>query len=302
MAAGLDRDRLGLWLMATPFLAGVALLVVAPALVTLAMSMFEWDLVQPARFIGLANFRELLDDLAFRASLRNSLTYVAIAVPLRLAIALGHALLMHRRMRAVGAERAAVFFPTVVPDVAYALLWLWILNPLFGPLNLMLGALGLPTPSWLTVPASARWGVIVMGLFLIGEGFLIALAARRAVPVELYDMASASGAGPWARLVRVTLPLMTPALLLMAMRDTILSFQATFVPALIVTEGGPPPYGTTYLPLFVYRNAFEYLRYGYASAATLFIFALTASILWLQYRAIDRARRGGLWAGSGLGV
>lgn len=301
MATRVDRERLGLWLMAAPFLVGVVVLVAVPALVTLVMSLFEWDLLQPARFVGLGNFRELFGDVAFRASLRNSLTYVAIAVPLRVAIALGLALLMHRRIRGVGAERASVFFPTVIPDVAYALLWLWILNPLYGPLNLLLGALGLPTPSWLSVPASARWGVIIMGLFLIGEGFLIALAARRAVPGELYDMASSSGAGPWARFVRVTLPLMTPALLLMATRDTILSFQATFVPALIVTEGGPPPYGTTYLSLFIYRNAFEYLRYGYASAATVLMFVLTASIVWLQYRAIDRVRRGGLWAGSGLG-
>ncbi len=286
--------------MAAPFLAGVAVLVVAPALVTLAMSLFEWDLLQPARFLGLGNFRELVGDAAFRASLRNSLIYVVIAVPLRVVIALGLALLLHRRIRGVGVERSAVFFPTVIPDVAYALLWLWILNPLYGPLNLLLGALGLPTPSWLSASASARWGVIIMGLFLIGEGFLIALAARRAVPDELYDMASASGAGPWSRFARVTLPLMTPALLLMAARDTILSFQATFVPALLVTEGGPPPYGTTYLPLFVYRNAFEYLRYGYASAATVLMFVLTASIVWLQYRAIDRLRRGGLWSGSGL--
>ncbi len=300
MAGGFDRDRVGLWLMAAPFLIGVLVLVAAPALVTLVMSLFEWDLLRPARFLGFENFRELGGDEAFRASLRNSLTYVAIAVPLRVVIALGLALLMHHHMAAVGSERAAVFFPTVIPDVAYALLWLWILNPLFGPLNLLLGAVGLPTPSWLSVPASARWGVIIMGLFLIAEGFVIALAARRAVPRELYDVAAASGAGPWARLVRITLPLMSPALLLMATRDTILSFQATFVPALIVTEGGPPPYGTTYLPLFVYRNAFEYLRYGYASAATVVMFALTAAIVWLQYRAIDRVRRGGLWAGSGL--
>jgi multiple sugar transport system permease protein len=295
-----DRERLGLWLMAAPFLAGVVVLVAVPAAVTVVMSFYDWDLLQPPRFLGLDNYRELFGDAVFKASLRNSLTYVAIAVPLRLAIALGLAVLMHRRMRGVGAERASVFFPTVIPDVAYALLWLWILNPLYGPLNLALGAIGLPTPSWLTAPASARWGVILMGLFLIGEGFLIALAARRAVPGELYEMASASGAGPWARFVRVTLPIMAPALLLMATRDTILSFQATFVPALIVTEGGPPPYATTYLPLFVYRSAFEFLRYGYASAATVFMFVLTASIVWLQYRAIDRVRRGGLWAGSGL--
>src|SRR5688500_17973545 len=117
--------------MAAPFLFGVTVLVIAPTFVTLVMSLFEWDLLQPARFLGLDNFRELLGDVAFRASLRNSLIYVAIAVPLRVAIALGLALLMHPRMRLVGGERSAVFFPTVVPDVAYALVWLWILNPLY---------------------------------------------------------------------------------------------------------------------------------------------------------------------------
>ena len=130
------------------------------------MSLFEWDLLQPARFVGLDNFRELVG-VAFKASLRNSLTRRD-----RGAAARGD----RARPRAadapdarVGAERAGVFFPTVIPDVAYALLWLWILNPLFGPLNLLLGALGLPTPSWLSVPASARWGVVIMGLFLIGK-------------------------------------------------------------------------------------------------------------------------------------
>ena len=140
MAVRVDRERLGLWLMAAPFLVGVA------RARRRAGARHARDVavrVGPAaarRFLGLDNFRELLGDVAFRASLRNSLTYVAIAVPLRVAIALGLALLLHRRMRGVGAERAAVFFPTVIPDVAYALLWLWILNPLYGPLNLLLGA------------------------------------------------------------------------------------------------------------------------------------------------------------------
>lgn len=288
------RERLGLWLMAAPFLVGVTVLVVIPAAVTFVMSTFEWDLVRPARFVGLENFRELLGDTAFRYSLRNSLLYVVIAVPLRTAIALGLALLFHRRMRASGAQRSAVFLPTVIPDVAYALLFLWILNPIYGPLNLMLGALGLPTPSWLSQAVPARWGIVIMGLFLIGEGFVVALAARRAVPDGLYDLAASQGAGPTSRFLRVTMPLMAPALLLLVCRDTIMSFQATFVPALIVTDGGPPPYGTTYIPLFVYRTAFEYLRYGYASAAIVLVFLLTASIVWLQYRAIARVRRGGL--------
>jgi multiple sugar transport system permease protein len=281
-------DRRVLWLMASPFLVGVCALVLMPAAGSLSMALTEWDLVRPPRYVGLANFRELIDDPIFRISLRNSVWYAVTSVPLRLAGALGLALLLHRPGRLRSAGRVAVLMPTVVPDAAYALLWLWILNPLYGPLNLALGAAGLPTPAWFSQPTPARWAVVLMGLFQLGEGFLIALVARRQVDEELYEIAAISGAGPWSRFIRVTLPMMAPALLLIMARDTILSLQATFAPALILTEGGPPPYSTTYLPLFTYRNAFEYLRYGYASATTVVMLVLTASILWLQYRVVMR--------------
>jgi multiple sugar transport system permease protein len=285
-----DRERLGLWLMAAPFLLGVAILVVLPALLTFAMSLFRWDLVRDPSFLGLDNFRELLHDLNFRAAMRNSLTYLAITVPVRLVLAVGLALLLQPRFRGAAAVRGAVFLPAVIPDVAYALLWLWILNPVYGPLNLALEALGLPTPAWLSAGGPARWGVIIMGVFQLGETFLVAFAARRLVPFRLYELAAEQGAGPWSRMWRVTLPLMLPTLLLLLLRDTALSLQATFVPALLVTEGGPPPNATLYLPLFVYRNAFSYFRYGYAAAATVWVFALTASIVWLQYRVVRRFR------------
>jgi len=282
------RERRGLWLMATPFLVGVGVLVLIPAFGSFAMAAYEWDLVGPPRFVGLDNFRQLVDDPVFRISLRNSLLYAVTAVPLRLLFALGLALLLFGRSRADAAGRVGVLVPTVIPDVAYALVWLWILNPIYGPLNLALGAVGLPTPAWLSQPVPARWAVVLMGVFQLGEAFLIVFAVRRLVPQELHEIAAMSGAGRWARLVRVTLPIMAPALLLVAMRDTIVSLQSTFVPALLVTEGGPPPYATTYLPLFVYRNGFEYLRYGYASATTVVMLVLTAAILWLLYRAFGR--------------
>jgi multiple sugar transport system permease protein len=288
-------DRRVLWLMAAPFLVGVTSLVLVPALGSLAMSAYEWDLVRPPRFVGLANVRELIGDPVFRISLRNTLLHVAATVPLRLlgALAIGLLLYGSGRLRATG--RVAVLIPSVVPDAAYALVWLWILNPLYGPLNLALGAAGLPTPAWLSQATPARWAVVIMGVFLLGEGALIALIARGRVPQELYEIAALDGAGRWSRFVRVTLPIMAPALLLIVARDTILAIQATFAPALIVTEGGPPPYATTYLPLFVFRNAFEYLRYGYASAAAAVMLMITASILWLQYRAFVwwRDRGGG---------
>jgi multiple sugar transport system permease protein len=286
------RERRGLWLMATPFLVGVGVLVLIPAFGSFAMAAYEWDLVRPPRFVGLDNFRQLVDDPVFRISLQNSLLYAVTAVPLRLLFALGLALLLFGRSRADAAGRVGVLVPTVIPDVAYALVWLWILNPIYGPLNLALGAVGLPTPAWLSQPVPARWAVVLMGVFQLGEAFLIVFAVRRLVPQELHEIAAMSGAGRWARLVRVTLPIMAPALLLVAMRDTIVSLQSTFVPALLVTEGGPPPYATTYLPLFVYQNGFEYLRYGYASATTVVMLVLTAAILWLLYRAFGRWARG----------
>jgi multiple sugar transport system permease protein len=294
------RERRQLALMLAPYLLGLAALVLLPALVTFGLALFEYDLIRSPTFVGLDNFRELLEDDVFRTSLQNSLVFAAIAVPLRLAAALFLALLLHRRFRGAGVHRSAAVLPTVVPDVAYGLLWLWLFNPLYGPINLLLEwggtaqltIWGYPSPQWLTHPNDARAAIILMSLFTIGEGFVVLLAVRQGIPRELYELAEIEDADSLFVFWRVTLPLMTPVLLLLLARDTIFSFQATFVPALIVTEGGPPPYSTTYLPLFVYRTAFEYLRYGYAAAATLTMFVLTAAIVYAQWRVIRRWRRG----------
>jgi multiple sugar transport system permease protein len=285
-----DRESRHLALMLAPYLFGIAVLIALPAVITFVLALYEYDLVRSPRFIGLDNFRELLEDEVFRISLRNSLMFILFAVPLRLFGAVALALLLHRRFRGAGGYRTAAYLPSVVPDVAYGLLWLWIFNPLYGPLNLALEAVGGPTPRWMTDPRAAQWAVIIMTLFQIGEGFLVALATRQSLPPELYELAELEEAKTWYVFGRVTLPLMAPTLLLLLFRDTIFSFQATFVPALIMTQGGPPPYATTYLPLFVYQNAFEYLRYGYAAAATLTMFFVTAAIVYVQYRIVRRWR------------
>ncbi|MGH2739868.1 MAG: carbohydrate ABC transporter permease [Actinomycetota bacterium] len=277
--------------MLAPYFVGITVLIAIPGAITFGLSLFEYDLLTPARFRGLENFRELVGDDIFLISLRNSLVFILFAVPLRLLGALGLALLLHRRWRGVGVYRTAAYLPTLVPDIAYALLWLWIFNPLYGPLNLFLGLFGDFTPAWLTNPAAAQSAVVIMSLFTIGEGFLVAMATRQEIPEDLYELSAVEGVKPWTVFRRVTLPMMAPTLLLLLFRDTIFSFQANFVPALIVTEGGPPPFATTYLPLFIYRNAFEYLRYGYAAAATLTMFLITAAIVFVQYRIVKRWRR-----------
>jgi multiple sugar transport system permease protein len=292
----MSRRQLGF--MLAPYALGLVGLVLLPAAATLVLAFADYDLVQPPQWTGTGNFTELAGDGIFRTALLNSLVFAAVAVPLRLLIALGLALLLHRRARGVGTARTVAALPTAVPEVAYGLLWLWLFNPLYGPVNqlLRLGgengltALGRTPPQWLTDPTDARAAIVIMSLFTVGESFLVLLAARLVLPPEVYELAAIEDATPWDVFRRVTLPLIAPVLGLLLVRDTILSFQVSFVPALVVTDGGPPPYATTYLSLFVYRNAFEYLRYGYASAATMVMLLLTVAAVILQWRLLRRWR------------
>jgi multiple sugar transport system permease protein len=283
-----DPERRMLWLMAAPFLFGVTLLVFGPLLWTSVMASYEWDLIGSPRFVGAENFRALFEDPAFAISVRNSVLFLGAVVPLKLLGALLLALLLHGRGRMMAAARVAVLVPTVVPDVAYALLWLWILNPVYGPLNATLARFGLPTPAWFSEPVPTRWAVVAMATLQLGEGFLIALVARRHVARELHELAAISGAGPFSTFARVTLPLMAPFLLVIAARDLTLGLQASFAPALLLTDGGPPPHATTSLPFFIYRSGFAYLRFGESAAATMYVVAFVASLLWLTYVLVGR--------------
>lgn len=285
---GEDRQRA---LLLGPYVLGVAVLVVLPALVTFMLAFFRYDLLTPARITGLDNFAELLGDPIFHRALLNSLVFAAVAVPLRLAGAVALALLLHRRFRGVGGARTAAYLPTVVPDAAYAVLWLFLLNPLYGPMNAVLGAVGLPEPEWLTTGTGAMAALILMSCFTIGEGFVVSLATRQELPEELYEVARVEASSPLDTLRRVTLPLMAPTLALLAARDTVFTLQITFVPAYILTDGGPDR-DTLFVPLLVFDNAFELLRYGYGAAMTLSMFAITGVIVAIQYRLLRRWRFG----------
>ena len=293
------RSRRQLALMLAPYLIGLVGLVLVPAVVTLALAFTEYDLLRPPTWAGLDNFTALVDDPIFRVALLNSVVFALVAVPLRVLLALGLALLLHRRAAGTGTARTAALLPTAVPEIAYGLLWLWLFNPLYGPINQLLRiggeqgltVLGRTPPQWLTDPTSARAGIILMSLFTMGETFVVLLAARRALPRDVYEMAAIEDATGWDVFRRVTLPLMAPVLALLAVRDAIASLHFTFVPAFVVTDGGPPPYATTYLSLFVYQTGFEYLRYGYAAAATLVMMLLTVAAVLVQWRLIRRYRR-----------
>ncbi len=279
--------RAGLWIMLLPYLLGTLLLVALPALMSAGLAFTSYDALSPPVFVGFTNFRLLFADPVVTTAFANSLFFVALAVPLRILGALALAMLLHRPRRGISGYRASVYVPTVIPDIAYALIWLWIFNPLFGPVNLVLSALGLPLPGWLADAGTARFPFVVMSLFQIGEGFVVLLAALRGLPREYFDAGAVDGAGRWALFRYLTLPLLLPWLVLLAFRDVILSFQYTFTPSLVMTGGGPY-YSTTFLPLFIYEEAFDRFRFGPGSALMLLLFVLSAVIIGGVYLLFRR--------------
>jgi len=272
-----------------PYAVGSLALVVIPAALTFGYAFTDYTGLGEPRFNGWDNLRRLFNDPFFFASLRASALHVAIAVPLRLLVAVSLALLLAAPRRGGRWYRAAVYLPTVVPDIALALLFLWVLNPLYGPLNQALGLFGLPEPTWLGTPWGARAGVVMMLLFPIGEAFVVVLATRRALSPRIYEAAALEGCSPWQQLRHVTLPVLAPVLLLLAVRDTVLTLQVNFVPAYVLTDGGPDR-ATLYLPIYIYDQSFEFLAFGYGAMLTFVLLAVTATAVLLQLLLVRRWR------------
>lgn len=271
-----------LYLILVPYLAGLSILVLVPMLFTIALSFTQYDIFSPPQWNDFANFRHFFTDLLFQRALYNSLWFGLIAVPLRVAGALLLALALNQTGRTFAIARATIYLPTIIPEVAYALVWLLILNPGFGPLNLVLSAVGFPAIPWLQQPFTARMSIVVMWLFQLGEGFVLMLAASQTIPHELFESAALDGANRFQTFHRIVLPLLAPALLLLSFRDTALSFQGTFVPGLITTETGPY-YSTYFLPHYIFDESFGLFKYGYGSAVTTIVYLLTVLLIGIQY-------------------
>jgi multiple sugar transport system permease protein len=265
-----------------PYLLGAVFLIGIPFLLSFAFSFFTYDGLSAPVWSGLSNFREVIRDPLFRVALTNSLVFIYLAVPLRLAAALGLALLLSRPRPGTGLYRALVYLPTVVPEVAYALLWLWIFNPLYGPVNQFLRLVGLPAPAWFVDSETALPALAIMSIFTIGEGFVILLAALKSISSEIYEAAWVDGSSRLQAFRRITLPLLKPWLVLLLFRDVILTLQTTFTPAYIMTGGGPY-YATLFLPMLVFEEAFDRLRFGIGSTLILVMIVFTLVLLALLF-------------------
>jgi multiple sugar transport system permease protein len=267
----------------SPWLIGFLAFTLVPVAMSLYYSFCDYSLLQPPLFKGLANYRMLAVDPVFWKVLRNTAIYGLMALPLTMLASLGVAMLLNAKIRFVSIYRTIVFLPSLVPAVASAMLWLWLFNAKLGLINLALNALGVANPpGWL---ADARWAMsalVLMSFWGIGNTVVIYLAGLQDVPRELYEAAEIDGASALRQIWHVTLPVISPVIffnLIMGIIGTLQVFATPFI-----MTGGGPARSTYFFTMYLYDNAFNYLKMGYASAMAwiqlLIVLALTALAAW----------------------
>ncbi len=286
-AADRSRQRLGL-LFAAPWLIGFAVFIAYPIAASLYYSFCSYDAIRPPHWVGLQNYQRLFteDDL-FWKSLGNTLYFVVFGLPIGLAASLGIALLLNQKLKGMPFYRTLYYLPSITPVVATSILWLWLLNPEMGLVNLALGKLGVAhPPAWLNDPSWAKPALILMGLWGAGGGMVIYLAALQDVPEQLYEAASLDGAGRWAQFRNVTLPMLSPVILFNLIMGLIGGFQY-FTQAFVMTNGGPED-STTFYALHLFNRAFLDFKMGYASAMAWILFLVTLVCAALVFRSSAR--------------
>lgn len=271
-----------LYLFLLPYLSGIIILIIIPALLSFGIAFFKYDGLSTPTWVGNLNFILAYNDELFNLSVQNSVALVLLPVPLRVFGAFLMARLLHSNGRFVNAFRAIIFLPSIIPGAAYALAWIWIFNPLSGPLNLLLQSLGLFTPAWLVDPLWAKPALALISLWQIGEGFIVSLAALSDLPPSIDEAAQIDGASVWQQLWYVQLPIFAPILLILVFRDIALTLQNSFTTILLMTQGGPY-YATYTLPQFIYEQGFDLLFFGSASAALWVLYLVTGVIILVVY-------------------
>jgi multiple sugar transport system permease protein len=277
------REAIACALFIAPAVIGFVLFWVTPLVVSAYISLTDYALAGTPRFIGLENYRRLFDDDLFWQAVRVTLTYALIVVPMWIISSLTLALIMNQKLRGVAAFRTVYYLPAVLSGVATAMLWAWLFNYRSGLLNGLLSSLGLQGPNWLGDKNVALFSIILMSLWTMGWYLPIWLGGLQGIPTELYEAAEMDGANAWQRLFNVTLPMLSPVILYNLVINIIFATQL-FTEPMMMTAGGPQ-FATLSYVLYLYNNAFSYLKMGQATAMAwlLFLFTLMLSALVFKF-------------------
>ncbi|OYT57364.1 MAG: lactose ABC transporter permease [Desulfurococcales archaeon ex4484_217_2] len=260
-----------------------------PIFYSLYISFFEWHIIGDVRFVGLENYFKMFSDPVFIVALRNTFIYTIVTVPTQIFFGLAIALLLNQKIRGKVTFRALYYIPVITSWTVVSLIWKWIYDPVYGFLNyvlLSLGAIREPV-RWLQDPSVALCAVMLVTIWKgIGWNMVIFLAGLQTIPQSLYDAALIDGANRWRRFRYITLPLLRPVIATVTVLLTIGALNA-FVQIYILTAGGPL-HSTEVINTYLYKNAFSYLNFGYASSMAMFLLALTLTISIVQRKVLSK--------------
>jgi multiple sugar transport system permease protein len=274
----------------SPWWLGFVLFLAMPMALSLYISFCDYPMLQPPVWIGGTNYQQLAVDPVFHKVLSNTLVYAAAAVPLGTVAAVLVAVLLNQNVRGQSVFRACIFVPTVVPLVAAAVVWMWMLNPEYGLMNQGLGLAGITGPGWLDSPPWAMASLVLVSLWFIGSPVVIYLAGLQDIPDTLYEAAELDGASRVRSFWHITLPGLSPVILFNVTIAIITTWQIFALPY-VMWRGRPGPDRATYFyTMYLFDNAFRYLKMGYASAMAwiqlLIILALTGLLFWASRRMV----------------
>ncbi len=283
------------WCYLLPNLSGFLLFTLIPVIFGLALSFFRWDIFHAPEFVGFQNFIDLLgfhradgvwlaNDPEFWQYFWNTIILM-LALPLSMLISLLIAIVLNRKLKAIGLFRTVFYLPTICGGVGLLLLWGFIFNPEFGLLNTLLGWVGISGPGWLTDYYWAKPAFILMGLWgaMGGTNMLLYLAGLQNIPPELYEAAEIDGANKVQMFWKITVPMLAPTNFFIFVMGVIGGFQGGFDAAFILTKAGPVG-ATTTLSYYIYNHAFVWFNMGYAATISLVLFALVMVITLLNWK------------------
>jgi multiple sugar transport system permease protein len=277
-------------LFMSPWLIGFTAFIAYPMIATLYYSFTKYNLLTDPQWVGTFNYRFMVHDQLFWLAIRNTLWLVVFSVPIQIVFAIAAASVLTRPKRGVGVYRTIYFLPSMVPVVAAALGFAFLLNP-SGPINHVLGLLHLPQPLWFEDPHWSKPGLLLLGLWGIGQIMIIFLAALLDVPAQLYEAADLEGAGPWQRFRSVTLPMISPVIFFSLVIGVIDGFQY-FTEAYITAGGrdhvGEPQGSTLVYGVRLYQEGFQNLHLGYAAAMAWVLFVIIMICTAVLIRTSDR--------------
>jgi len=283
------RENLTGWAFAAPFVILFGVFMAFPIVAAFLLSFTSFglrDLANPigASFVGLDNYIKLLSDGKFWTSLLNTFYFVVVGVPLTLAVGMLIANALNRgvnRFRTV--FRVGYYLPVITSIVAIAVVWRFLLNPDFGLINMILGAIGIQGPAWLANPVTAMPSIIAMAVWRnVGFAMVVFLAGMQAIPASLYEAASLDGAGKWQAFRYVTIPMLRPTILFMTVITTI-GYLQLFEEPFVMTGGGPLD-KTLSVTMYMYQQGFTFFHQGYASAIAYVLFLIVAFVAFLQFK------------------